>query len=54
MKNFEVVIIQEETYCFEVSAKSEEEAASKALKLFESDKDEYHTDSDGKTTVSEL
>ena len=54
MKDFEVVIIQEETYSIQVKADTEEAATREALQLFENNKEEYHTDSDGTTSVSEL
>ena len=54
MAKYEVQITQVENYDFEVEADNEQEAKEKAQKLFETNKHEYHTDSDGTTEAFEI
>lgn len=54
MPNFEVFITQVENYEFNIEAGSEQEAKEKAHELFDKNKHEYHTDSEGDTKVYEI
>lgn len=54
MKKFDITITQKDIYNFEIEAKSEEEAKSKAFRLFEEDKKAYFFDSDNDIEVVEI